>query len=429
VDCPRRSRAHGRRNARHGNAVEGRIFATREPGRATVSLERALVYYERTTPAWVPELRLLQAVQGRRRARTPRPRRSSRRAFACWSPKGLRPRRRAAVLLLDQAASLFDDMVVLQLDQRHDPQRALSYVGADARALLDSLGAPPVMSKARPERPPTPASAPRRRGPPARAAARHRARHYASMADRLLSWVLTRTACTSPSSRSATSFGGGRRAEPRWNGGPTRRSCGADGRPLRPVDTPLGSAARRPPRADPDPARGPAVGGVRQPLGQADGTLSGRGPPRRHGAQRVRLRPDLDGCRRRGTERNPEAAGRRELPIRSQSLGPSEPAGGRGRSSGDRPSLSARDAADGPEATTTGFLQGARRSTVVHYAGHAIGDEASTAQLLFASDAETGDSGALDLHELDAGRLRTRAWSCSPPAVRPRDRAPASRAR
>ena len=43
------------------DAAEGRIFAAREPARAAAALTRALGYYEREIPAWVPGLRLVLA--------------------------------------------------------------------------------------------------------------------------------------------------------------------------------------------------------------------------------------------------------------------------------------------------------------------------------------------------------------------------------
>jgi CHAT domain-containing protein len=63
------------------------------------------------------------------------------------------------------------------------------------------------------------------------------------------------------------------------------------------------------------------------------------------------------------------------------------------------------------EATKAAFLERARGSQVVHFAGHAASsaDAPSTARLLFAADARTGDSGALYLHELGHRSLpRTR---------------------
>ena len=65
----------------------------------------------------------------------------------------------------------------------------------------------------------------------------------------------------------------------------------------------------------------------------------------------------------------------------------------------------------GSGATRTAFLEGLRRSDVVHYAGHATAstDAPSAARLLFAPDPATGDSGALYLHELGhQGLSRTR---------------------
>jgi CHAT domain-containing protein len=65
----------------------------------------------------------------------------------------------------------------------------------------------------------------------------------------------------------------------------------------------------------------------------------------------------------------------------------------------------------GSAATKAAFLDGARVSQVVHYAGHAASsaEPSFTARLLFARDPHTGDSGALDLHDVSRGDLpRTR---------------------
>jgi CHAT domain-containing protein/tetratricopeptide (TPR) repeat protein len=65
----------------------------------------------------------------------------------------------------------------------------------------------------------------------------------------------------------------------------------------------------------------------------------------------------------------------------------------------------------GAAATKAAFLQRARNSQVVHFAGHAAAsaDAPSAARLLFAPDPATGDSGVLYLHELGhSGLPRTR---------------------
>jgi CHAT domain-containing protein len=65
----------------------------------------------------------------------------------------------------------------------------------------------------------------------------------------------------------------------------------------------------------------------------------------------------------------------------------------------------------GSAATKAAFLHYARTSQVVHFAGHAAAsaDAPSAARLLFAPDPATGDSGALYLHELGhTGLPRTR---------------------
>ena len=64
----------------------------------------------------------------------------------------------------------------------------------------------------------------------------------------------------------------------------------------------------------------------------------------------------------------------------------------------------------GREATKSRFLESARTSGIVHYAGHAVPDATLfLPRLLLAPDARTADSGVLDLRGLDGNALpRTR---------------------
>jgi CHAT domain-containing protein len=174
--------------------VEGRIFVTREPERAAAALERALDYHERATPVWVPGLRQLLARTQAARGLDD--------AAAAELEAGIRviEAQRTSfrgdplqVAFFDQAASLFDDMVVLQVDKRHDPQRALSYVERGrARQLVDSLGSGANAATS------SPASTAKSLGRPLGPEELQRAVpdgvamiYYMSEPQRLLVWVLT----------------------------------------------------------------------------------------------------------------------------------------------------------------------------------------------------------------------------------------------
>jgi CHAT domain-containing protein len=126
------------------DAAEGEILGRRQPERAANSLERAIQYFERTTPVYVPGLRLLLA-----RAQLERGHDDAAEAELTAGIRLLESQRisfKQAALqasFFDTAVPLFDDMVGLQIDRRHDPQRALTFVERGrARQLVDSLRSP-----------------------------------------------------------------------------------------------------------------------------------------------------------------------------------------------------------------------------------------------------------------------------------------------
>lgn len=133
------------------DAAEGQIFVSAEPRRAAVTLERALAYFEGTTPTWVPNLRLLLA-----RAHAGQ---GNDGAAQAELEAGIRLLESQRVSLqnaalqasfFDQATSLFDEMVGFQLDKRHDPERALSFVERSrARQLVESLREPAAAATSR----------------------------------------------------------------------------------------------------------------------------------------------------------------------------------------------------------------------------------------------------------------------------------------
>ena len=174
------------------DAVEGRIFAAREPSRAAAALTRALSYYERETPAWVPGLRLVLA-----RAQAARGLDDEAEAQLIAGIRLLESQRlqlqdaRLQASFFDQGASLFDEAVAFQIDRRHDPASALSFVERGrARQLLDP---PSTEDSVAGRREDGPNGAP----PRARELQRHLQAgialvYYECLPDRLLSWVVTR---------------------------------------------------------------------------------------------------------------------------------------------------------------------------------------------------------------------------------------------
>jgi CHAT domain-containing protein len=166
------------------------MFATLDPERAAGTLARALEYFKEAVPLFEPGIRLLFA-----RAEAARGREA---AAEMQLEAGIRTMESQRMSLsnpttqasfFDQAASLFDDMVGFQVDTRHDPRRALSFVERGrARQLLDALAERGNASlggqgHARPLEPET-----LQRELPADVALVY----YACFADRLLSWVVTR---------------------------------------------------------------------------------------------------------------------------------------------------------------------------------------------------------------------------------------------
>ena len=139
---------------RRGGRPDPRLGSS--PSVLRASLERAIDYFERTSPQSVPHLRLLLARSQVALGRDD--------AAEAQLESGIREMESMRVSQADGihrslsssvARQLFDDMVALQLDKRHDPQRALSFVERGrARQLADALqpptcGQPSIRSLAR----------------------------------------------------------------------------------------------------------------------------------------------------------------------------------------------------------------------------------------------------------------------------------------
>src|SRR5215471_1971789 len=123
------------------DAVEGQILARRHPEQATNSLERAITYFESSAPALIPSLRLdLSRAQLGRGLDAAAEAELTSAIEMVESQRASQKGGKFPAQFFDTTAPLFDEMVDLQLDKRHDPQRALAFVERGrARQLLDSI--------------------------------------------------------------------------------------------------------------------------------------------------------------------------------------------------------------------------------------------------------------------------------------------------
>jgi CHAT domain-containing protein len=174
------------------DASEARVLAASQPDRAIAMLEQPIEQFERRRPRLVPGLRLTRARSFLALGKTEE--------AAADLEAGIRmlESQRAGIRsdalqasVFDEAASLFDDMVALQLDERHDAERALYFLERSrGRQLSESLlsrsrRAAKVIKDTTPIAPLTPEAL--RRELPARVALVY----YASGSNRLVSWVVT----------------------------------------------------------------------------------------------------------------------------------------------------------------------------------------------------------------------------------------------
>jgi CHAT domain-containing protein len=163
------------------DAAEGEILVARQPDAAAVALDRARTYFQEAAFVRVPLLHLLLA-----RAHAAQGLDGAAEGDLLAGIQALEHQRSSVrdaahqVSFFDQASALFDDMVRLQVERRHDPQRALAFVERGrARQLADSvLGSDATALD--PE-------ALRRELPVGLALV-----YYVSFNDRLFAWTLTR---------------------------------------------------------------------------------------------------------------------------------------------------------------------------------------------------------------------------------------------
>jgi tetratricopeptide (TPR) repeat protein len=183
------------RAAAEADAVEGELLVDREPDRASALLSRTLSYFERNSPVRVPGARLLLArAQAARGLDDETEEQLEAGIEALESERASLGDAALQTSFFDQSAPLFDDMVRLQLDRRHDPERALLFVERGrARQLADSL-ATPLGSRGQ--------AVARGIGQPLEPETLQRELplgislvYYVSREDRLLAWVLDRDGC------------------------------------------------------------------------------------------------------------------------------------------------------------------------------------------------------------------------------------------
>ncbi len=389
----------GERLQAEAEAAEGKILVSRQPEEAARSLGEALAYFRATAPDRVPALHLLLA-----RAQLARGLDNAAEGELSAGIQAMERERTSLrdaalqVSFFDQALPLFDDMVRLQVAKRHDPERALAFVERGrARQLVDSLAG----AAATPFDP----EALRRELPDGLALV-----YYLPLDDRLFAWALTREGShfierSLPAAELSRLVAAHRAAiEGRAPLEVVRRTSARLHdelvRPLIPF-----FASQRALIFVPDGIlQSVAFAGLwdRQtgrylvedylldvaPSGTVFARAStGAGAP--HGSAPRALivgNPQVDRRQWAGLPNLPgaeaEAAEIGRLYARSELL-------------------------TGIRATKTAFLEGARSSEVVHYAGHAASgaDTPAAARLLFAPDPRTSDSGALYLHELGRSAL------------------------
>jgi CHAT domain-containing protein len=173
------------------DAAEARVLAPAEPARAIALLEKPILFFDRAVPSFTPGLRLLRArsylAMGRVDAAT-----QDLEGGIRWLESQRAGIKNAALQasVFDEGASVFDEMVALQLDQRHDPERALYFLERSrGRQLAETLmahagkSASAMLTRFAPLSP----EALRRELPSGVALI-----YYATESDRLVAWVLTR---------------------------------------------------------------------------------------------------------------------------------------------------------------------------------------------------------------------------------------------
>jgi CHAT domain-containing protein len=357
------------------DATEGEILVQDQPEAAARPLGQSLAYFRATLPSRVPALRLLLAgVEAVEHERT--------------------TLRDAAlqVSFFEQALPLFEDMVRLQVVNRHDPEHALAFVErGHARQLVDSLVGAAVT--------PLDPEALRRELPEGLALV-----YYVSLDDRLFAWALSRE--------------GSHFIERSLPAGELSRLVAAH-RTATEGRAPLNVVRRTAACLHDELVRPliPFIASQRALVFIPDGILQSVAFAGLWNRQTGRylledyllgMVPSGTVFMRASTSAGTTHAAPQVLVIGNPRLDrhlwagmPNLP-GAEAEATEIAHLYPRSDLLTGREATRAAFLAGLRRSQIVHYAGHAAAsaDTPSSARLLLAPDPRTGDSGALYLHDL-----------------------------
>jgi CHAT domain-containing protein/tetratricopeptide (TPR) repeat protein len=387
-------KSHARGEEVEADALEGELLIHQKPDQAARLLEGSLAFVRDTVPVRAPALHLLLA-----RAQLARGSDDSAESELLSGieamERGRESLRDAAlqVSFFDQAMPFFDDMVVLQIQRRHDPERALAFVErGHARQLVDSL-AGAVVAPLEPD-------ALRRALPDGVILV-----YYLPLQDRVFEWVL---------SREAFHF-----IERPMGAAELSRLVAAhraaiEGR------APLNVVHRTAARLHDELVRPlmPFFASQQALVFIPDGVLQSVAFASLWNRQtgRYLVEDYLLGLAPSGTvfvRASSDAAAPRTPAPRALVVGNphfdrhlwtglSDLPGAEAEAGEIAPLYRRSMLLTGKEATKTAFLSGVRGSDVVHFAGHAAAsaDDPARARLLFAPDSTGGDSGALYLHQL-----------------------------
>jgi CHAT domain-containing protein len=393
------------------DAAEGALLASTHPERAVESLRRAADYFAGAGPVRVPPLRLQTA------------RAESARGLVDSAEEellaGIRLIEAQRVSLHDlalqasffeQAVPLYDDMVALQLDQRHDPAAALSFVERGrGRQLVDSLAA--AATRERPGKPDVfeasfESGSLQRELPHGVALV-----YYVSLDRRLLAWLVTRDDLRFveqpiPRAEVVRLVAAQQAALERRATLPAVQSVGARlhdvlVRPLVPFPASVRALAFVP-DASLHPVSFAALWDRVTSRYLAEDYVLGVSP-----SGKVLLRHSGDP----GLPPSPHALVVGDPLVDSAAWPGLVPLPAAEREAAEVAALyTAPELLVGGAATRSAFLDALGRSDVIHYAGHAtsLADDPARSRLVLAADPDGRDSGALELNDLPRRSARAR---------------------
>ena len=393
------------------DAVEGVLFASARPERAVDALRRATDYFARAVPVRVASLRLqLARVQSARGLVDSAEEELLAGIHLIEAQRVSLHDLALQASFFEQAVPFYDDMVALQLDQRHDPAAALSFVERGrGRQLVDSLAA--ASTRERPGKPDVseasfePGSL-QRELPQGVGLV-----YYVSLDRRLLAWLVTRDEVRFveqpiPQAEIVRLVAAQQAALERRATLATVQNVGARlhdvlVRPLAPFPASVRALAFVPDASLHFASFAALWDRCGGPLSRG-GLRAGR-VPEREGA-----RPHSDDSR---LPPGPHALVVGD-PLVDSAVWPGlVPLPAAEREAAEVAALyTAPELLVGGAATRAAFLDALRRSDVVHYAGHAtaVADDPAGSRLLLAADPAARDSGALSLRDLPGSGVRAR---------------------